>query len=49
MQPSFHTAPTKPEKGTKSNTEKVQKRDGGLAQDKKPRPENHKPDTNKKH
>jgi len=49
MQPSFHTAPTKPEKGTKSNTEKVQKRDGGLAQDKKPLNEDKQQKDQKKH
>jgi hypothetical protein len=43
MQPSFYTAPTKPEKGTKGNTEKIEKRDRGQAHDEKPRPKTEKP------
>lgn len=48
MQPSFHTAPQKPEKGTKGNTERIEKKDPDLAQDRKPLNDENKPDKNKK-
>jgi hypothetical protein len=49
MQPSFHTAPTKPEKGTKGNTQPVKKRDVEIANNKKPKSETPKPHSKKKH